>query len=64
MESQSISFGDLFSVELFVGSITFVLGTVLFFLLLLLNLRLNLKTPKYKENSRKRDNKYQLQTTI
>ena len=44
MESQSISLGDLFSVELFVGSITFVLGTVLFFLLLLLNLRLNLKT--------------------
>ena len=43
MESQSISLGDLFSVELFVGSITFVLGTVLFFLLLLLNLRLNLK---------------------
>ena len=42
MESQSISLGDLFSVELFVGSITFVLGTVLFFLLLLLNLRLNL----------------------
>mgnify|MGYP007032276380 CR=1 FL=1 len=42
MESQSISLGDLFSVELFVGSITFVLGTVLFFLLLLL--RLNLKT--------------------
>ena len=41
MESQSISLGDLFSVELFVGSITFVLGTVL---LLLLNLRLNLKT--------------------
>ena len=35
MESQSISLGDLFSVELFVGSITFVLGTVLFFLLLL-----------------------------
>ena len=34
MESQSISLGDLFSVELFVGSITFVLGTVLFFLLL------------------------------
>ena len=28
MESQSISLGDLFSVELFVGSITFVLGTV------------------------------------
>ena len=44
MESQSISLGDLFSVELFVGSITFVLGTVLFFLLLLLKLRLNLKT--------------------
>ena len=44
MESQSISLGDLFSVELFVGSITFVLGTVLFFFLLLLNLRLNLKT--------------------
>ena len=44
MESQSISLGDLFSVELFVGSITFVLGTVLFFLLLLLNLRLKLKT--------------------
>ena len=44
MESQSISLGDLFSVELFVGSITFVLGTVLFFLLLLLNLRLNHKT--------------------
>lgn len=44
MESQSISLGDLFSVELFVGSITFVLGTVLFFLLLLLNLRLNFKT--------------------
>lgn len=44
MESQSISLGDLFSVELFVGSITFVLGTVLFFLLLLLNLRFNLKT--------------------
>ena len=44
MESQSISLGDLFSVELFVGSITFVLGTVLFFLLLLLNLRLNRKT--------------------
>ena len=44
MESQSISLGDLFSVELFVGSITFVLGTVLFFLLLLLYLRLNLKT--------------------
>lgn len=44
MESQSISLGDLFSVELFVGSITFVLGTVLFLLLLLLNLRLNLKT--------------------
>ena len=44
MESQSISLGDLFSVELFVGSITFVLGTVLFFLLLLLNLRLYLKT--------------------
>ena len=44
MESQSISLGDLFSVELFVGSITFVLGTVLLFLLLLLNLRLNLKT--------------------
>ena len=44
MESQSISLGDLFSVELFVGSITFVLGTVLFFLLLFLNLRLNLKT--------------------
>ncbi len=43
MESQSILLGDLFSVELFVGSITFVLGTVLFFLLLL-NLRLNLKT--------------------
>ena len=42
MESQSISLGDLFSVELFVGSITFVLGTVVF--LLLLNLRLNLKT--------------------
>ena len=47
MESQSISLGDLFSVELFVGSITFVLGTVLFFLLLLLNLRLNLKTVSY-----------------
>ena len=44
MESQSISLGDLFSVELFVGSITFVLGTVLFFLLLLFKLRLNLKT--------------------
>lgn len=44
MESQSISLGDLFSVELFVGSITFVLGTVVFFLLLLLKLRLNLKT--------------------
>ena len=43
MESQSISLGDLFSVELFVGSITFVLGTVVF-LLLLLKLRLNLKT--------------------
>ena len=43
MESQSISLGDLFSVELFVGSITFVLGTVVFLLLLLLNLRLNLK---------------------
>ena len=38
MESQSISLGDLFSVELFVGSITFVLGTVVFLL------RLNLKT--------------------
>ncbi len=47
MESQSISLGDLFSVELFVGSITFVLGTVLFFLLLLLNLRLNLKRHYY-----------------
>ena len=34
MESQSISLGDLFSVELFVGSITFVLGTVVFLLLL------------------------------
>lgn len=44
MESQSISLGDLFSVELFVGSITFVLGTVVFLLLLLLKLRLNLKT--------------------
>lgn len=44
MESQSISLGDLFSVELFVGSITFVLGTVVFFFLLLLKLRLNLKT--------------------
>ena len=45
MESQSISLGDLFSVELFVGSITFVLGTVVF-LLLLLKLRLNLKTTR------------------
>ncbi len=36
MESQKyISLGDLFSVELFVGSIAFVLGTVVLFLLLL-----------------------------
>lgn len=43
MENQNISLGELFSVELFVGSITFVLGTVLFFFLLLLDLRLNIK---------------------
>ncbi len=43
MESQSISLGDLFSVELFVGSITFVLGTVLFFLLYTLDLILSIK---------------------
>ena len=34
MESQSISLGDLFSVELFVGSITFVLGTVLLIIII------------------------------
>lgn len=42
MENQSMSLGDLFSFELFLGSITFLLGATLLFLLLL-KLKINLK---------------------